>query len=103
MSGQTNINERLTCDTKSSHSYLTYEFLLEISFSSFFVCVISLHLPVKFSQRCGVCGVMTSKKFTSLISRQLHISYGGSGAGGGAGVVKEWWCRKNPFRYEFLV
>ena len=27
-----------------------------------------------------------SKKLTSLISRQLHISYGGSGGGGGEGV-----------------
>ena len=34
-----------------------------------------------------------SKKLTSLISRQLHISYGGVGG-------KEWWCRKNFFRYE---
>ena len=39
-----------------------------------------------------------SKKLTNLISRQLHISYGGSGGGGGGG--KEWWCRKNFFRYE---
>ena len=40
-----------------------------------------------------------SKKLTSLISRQLHINYGGSGWGRG-GRGKELWCRNNFFRYE---